>query len=94
MSARSKSWRTTDINSYIRRFCNNDLFFRHERGECEFDSQPVSDNMCSYAHSSDELKEWQVRKQYVINRVQKARDDRLIAHSHPMDNLLSRKPHA
>ena len=64
---------------------------RHEKGDCEFDSVPASENMCSYAHSTDELKEWQIRKQYVINRVQKARDDRLIAPAQAMDDLLSSK---
>jgi len=51
----------------------------------------ASENMCSYAHSPEELKEWQIRKQYVINRVQKARDDRLIADAQAMDDLLSSK---
>nr|CAB3267881.1 uncharacterized protein zf(c3h/c2h2)-1 [Phallusia mammillata] len=65
---------------------------RHEKGLCEFDALPDSENTCSFAHGREELEEWINRRQYIINRIRKAQDDRLINAEDDVDNLISQAP--
>lgn len=67
--------------------------FRHEKGVCEFDALPASENLCSYAHSKEELEEWQIRQKYVINRFRKAKDDHLISSSQALDDFITPLSH-
>jgi len=55
---------------------------------CEFDFLPASENACPCAHSREELEEWVHRRQYVIDRIRKAQDDRLIDVEDNVDNLI------
>ena len=59
---------------------------------CEFDFLPASENTCSYAHGKEELDEWINRRQYVIARFNKAKDDRLIELTDDMNNFINRAP--
>ncbi|XP_002126658.3 zinc finger CCCH domain-containing protein 7A isoform X2 [Ciona intestinalis] len=73
---------------------NYKLCERHEKGVCEFDFLPASDNTCSFAHGKEELEEWVHRRQYVINRIRKAQDDHLIDAGDDMNNLINQAPDA
>lgn len=77
-------------------FGENNLTFvrrslRHEKGLCEFDPLPASENNCTFAHCREELEEWINRRQYIINRIRKAQDDRLINAEADVDNLISQQ---
>lgn len=55
---------------------------------CEFDFLPPEENKCCYAHSNEELDEWKQRREYVINRIKKAQEDKLISSSLDMEGLI------
>lgn len=63
----------------------NVVFPSHLEGKCRFSNVPASSNMCTYAHSQEELDEWIERYRWRAMKRKLAADENLFSY---MDRLI------
>ena len=60
---------------------------RHLRRSCPYTNAPIDKNLCTRAHSMEELEEWKMRHQYRMMKKKKAKEQKLFAF---MDEVLDK----
>ena len=79
--------RKTLLANYMQHLRN--ARFRHQIGICEYSGRCDDENYCPCAHSLDELKEWNERHQYMMNKVLLAQNEGLLIPSQGASCLVT-----